>query len=275
MSEASVSALRVVVPEQQEDALLCQLWELGTLGVEHLAGTAAECALLAYFRGAPPGAALRAELPDARIEPADVPDVDWVARFRDGFRAFAAGGFRIRPAWQQADPADVRCLIVDPGRAFGTGSHESTRLCLSALEEMAAGRPLGRVVDVGSGTGLLAIAALRLGATSAVAIDVDPDAVHAAARHALLNDVRLGLVLGDGGRPLAAGCADTVLANLTAQLLLERSTELGALLGGGGRLVLSGLLRADAPAVAAAYARLGSITRRHDGDWAALRVDRP
>ena len=108
--------------------------------------------LLAYFPGpADVAEALRA-LPSARLEPIAVPDVDWVASFREGFRAFDVGGFRVVPAWEPA-PAGARVLRVDPARAFGTGTHETTRLCLLALEGLAAERPLGRVLDLGAGTG--------------------------------------------------------------------------------------------------------------------------
>jgi ribosomal protein L11 methyltransferase len=209
------------------------------------------------------------------VERVPVPDVDWVARFREGFRAFDAGGFRIVPPWDDAPTAAAgqRVLRVLPGRAFGTGTHESTRLCLAALESRAARGPLGRVVDVGAGTGILAVAAARLGAREVTAIDIDPEAVDSARLHAALNAVEVRLVRGDGGRPFAPGRFDLVLANLSSPLLLEKRAEIASLHAPGGALVLAGFLREDAAEIGAAYAAAGTAAARFDGDWAALVVE--
>src|SRR6185295_2287505 len=127
-------------PETQ-DLVVAQLWELGTSGIEER-----PTGLLAYFDGEMTAEALRAALPGASVTPTPVPDVDWVARFREGFRAFAVADFWIAPLWDEgATPAAKRRLVVDPGRAFGTGTHESTALCLEALARRAACGPLGRV----------------------------------------------------------------------------------------------------------------------------------
>lgn len=273
--------MRVRVAAAAEDLAVGLLWEAGTQGVEVRAVGRAEIALLAYFA---PRALLLDELKDAlapaaplEVEAAPVPAVDWVARFREGFSAFDAAGFRIVPEWDgdaRSAPA-ARRLVVDPGRAFGTGTHETTRLCLALLAERAASRPLGRVADVGCGSGILAVAARKLGAAHVVALDHDPEATAAARRHARLNAVDLDVVQGDGGRALAPGRFDLVLANLMAPLLLERRHELAALRAGGGALVLSGLLVSDLPAVGAAYAPLGRLAERRDGEWAALLVEQP
>jgi ribosomal protein L11 methyltransferase len=212
-------------------------------------------------------------VPGAIVEPAEIAVVDWVARFREGFRPFRAGRFRIVPAW--AAPIDLTdVIVVEPGRAFGTGTHETTRLCLTALEDLASRGPLGRVLDVGTGTGLLGVAAARLGARSVTAIDNDGTSIEAAVAHARLNDTRLDSVLGDGGKPFRPGAFDVVLANLTAPFLLERRAELGALVAEGGALVLSGLLGVDVPTLRAAYDGLGRCEETNDGEWAALRYRR-
>lgn len=273
---APVWALRLSAPVASEDLLLGWLWELGTLGVEHADSGPRQTTLIAYFPGTSEPATIHAALhalPGVRLEACPVPQVDWVARFRDGFRAFEAGGFHILPVWDAgaSEPAP-RTLVVDPGRAFGTGTHETTRLCLRALERLAAGPGLGRVVDVGTGSGLLAIAALRLGAARATGVDNDVEALGAAAAHARLNRVALRLLAADGGRGLRPRCADTLLANLMAPLLLERRDELLALLAPGGRLVLSGLLRGDADPVRDAYAAAGAVDTSSEGDWVALLV---
>jgi ribosomal protein L11 methyltransferase len=233
-------------------------------------------ALLAYFHDRP---GLVAELRDslapfgASVEPAEIPQVDWVARFREGFRPQRAGRFLIVPEWRRADPdadSDAVCLRVDPGRAFGTGTHETTRLCLAALERLARAGRLGRVLDLGSGTGILGVAAARLGAGPVVAADIDPDATAASRRHAHLNGVVLHCVLGDGGRPLRAGAFDLVLANLTAPLLHERRHEILGLRSPAGRLVLSGFLEEDVASLRADYAPAGPLALLEDGEWAAL-----
>jgi ribosomal protein L11 methyltransferase len=215
------------------------------------------------------------------VEPATIPDVDWVARVREGFRAFSAAGFRIVPAWdspagapdsRHPDSDAERVLVVEPGLAFGTGTHETTRLCLGALAERARAGPLGDVLDVGAGSGILAAAAALLGARRVVAVEIDPDALPVAARHRDLNHVTVRLVRGDGARPVRAASFDLVLANISAPLLVERARELAAAARAGGVLVLSGLLNEDVPDVRAAYAGHGPIEVRVEGGWSALLV---
>lgn len=263
-------AFRVTVSEPDEDFATAALWEAGTCGVEVQPAPGHEVSLLVYFSaGEISLESLRQRLPFARVVPSDVPEVDWVARFRETFRPFRVGRFLVTPPWVEAgEPGDR--LIVDPGRAFGTGTHETTRLCLATLEDAAAGAALGRVIDVGAGTGILGIAALRLGARLAVASDTDPEAVTSCRTHAGLNDVPLRVVRADGGRPFRGAAFDVVLANLTAPLLVERALELRTLLAAGGRLVLSGLLETDLLEVQAAFVDCGSPEARFDGEWAAL-----
>jgi len=258
------------VPADHEDWATALLWEAGTQGIEVQTAAGPEAVLLAYFpEKVDLAEALRA-LPAARVEPVPVPDVDWMARFRDSFRAFSAGGFEIVPAWDEPHLSSMRVLRIDPGRAFGTGTHETTRLCLAALESLAAEQPLGRVLDVGTGTGILAAAALLLGAPLAVAADVDPEATAEARRHATLNALPLHVVGADGGRGFRGGAFDLVLANLTAPLLVERRAELETLIAPGGHLVLSGLLVRDLPEIEMAYRGLPVAARSVDGEWAAL-----
>lgn len=277
------AAVLVRVRAEAEDLAVGLLWEAGTEGVEVRSVDSGDVALIAYF--APHDgllddlrAALAPAAPQA-LESVPVQAVDWVARFREGFRAFEAAGFQIVPDWEADAAAPTagtpRRIVVDPGRAFGTGTHETTRLCLSLLADLAQRRALPRVVDVGCGTGILAVAARKLGARHVVAVDFDPEATHSARVHARLNTVALHVVQADGGRALAPGRFDLVLANLMAPLLLARRDELGALAAPGGVLVLSGLLVDDVAEVRAAYAPLGRIEEHRDGEWAALLVERP
>lgn len=274
-----MQAFRITVPRDQEDGAIAILWEAGTSGVQVLFEAAGTVELLAYF----PGDAVLEEslrgalqgIPGARLEAARVPEVDWVARFREGFRPLQAGGFCIAPPWNVPDPPPGRLLIVDPGRAFGTGTHETTRLCLAALESVAGRRGLGRVLDVGTGSGVLAVGAALLGAMAAFGVDNDPEAVAAARRHAELNRVDLRLVLGDGARPFAGGAFEVVVANLSAPVLVGKPEELAGACAPGGTVILSGLLVDDLREVRAAYEGRGRLQELRDGEWAALVMETP
>jgi len=263
-------AWRVTVAASDEELATVALWEAGTAGLEVRDAPGGRIDLLAYFADDAPPLTLALLPPGAAVEPAVVPEVDWVARFREGFKAFRAGGFVVAPAWDAPGGPSAGVLVVDPGRAFGTGTHQTTRLCLGALEELAARRRLGRTLDLGSGTALLAVAAARLGALPVFASDIDPEATRASRHHAHLNGVRLGVVRADGGRGLREGSFDLVLANLMALLLIDRSAEIRSLVAPGGALVLSGLLVDDLPPVRAAFASCGTPNERLDGEWGAL-----
>ena len=262
-------AFRVTVVERDEDLVTGELYEAGTVGIEVGATTTDQVSLLAYFSNDVDLVALRERLKNATVEPVPVPDVDWVARFRESFRAFRVGRFVVAPPWDRpSDAGDL--LLVDPGRAFGTGTHESTRLCLDAIERLAARRALGRAVDIGTGTGILGIAAARLGAQPVVASDTDPEAIGSARAHSDLNGAALHLVRADGPGAFRRGAFDLVLANLTAPLLVAHARGLVALRAAGGALVLSGLLDADLDDVQGAYAAGGPPEVHRDGEWAAL-----
>lgn len=277
MSCQGTTAFRLVLRASDEDDATAWLWALGTQGIEVEPGAEGEVVLLAYFPARPDlEADLRTTLaarPGFRLEPAAVPDIDWVARFREVFQPFHVGGFRVAAPWNI--PAGLaggeRLLVIDPGRAFGTGTHETTRLCLRALEALAQERRLGRALDVGTGTGILAVAASLLGARPVIAVDNDRDSIDSARLHARLNHApALDLVLGDGGRPFANGRFDLILANLTAPLLRQRRDEIRSLLAPGAAVILSGLLIDDLDEIREAYAPLEPLEVRTDGDWAAV-----
>ena len=194
--------------------------------------------------------------------PAEAVPVDLGAAldaWRDHARAVTAGRFTVRPPWvAAAPPAGGIELVVDPGRAFGSGSHASTRLALRALGEVVAGGEA--VVDVGCGSGVLAVAALAAGAARAVAADVDPAALAATRANAERNGVadRLTVVGDVDDVPAALGpAADVVVANILAPVLVELAPAVRRLAAPGGAIVLSGLLAPQAPAVLAAYAAAG------------------
>ncbi len=271
-----MAAFEVTGPAGLEEHAVAACWEAGTLGLETLRGRSSDFRFHAYFelsreteRQAP---APLLQLPGIRARTVAVPEVDWVERFREGFRAFDVGPFAIVPAWKRDAPPGSIPIAMDPGQAFGTGTHETTRLCLKALDRV--GRDVlaaATVLDLGAGSGILSIAAIRLGARRAVAIELDPDAAREARRHAALNGVALAVVNGDLATPLRSGCADLVFANLQARLLIERAGQILAAARPEDCLVLSGLLRSDVDEVESAYSSC-EMRRYLEGDWVAIEV---
>jgi ribosomal protein L11 methyltransferase len=209
---------------------------------------------------------------------------EWRDVWKQYFRATRVGRtFVVRPSWDPGGVADGdRVIDLDPGRAFGTGGHASTRLAIALMEDVAS-RKVGRFLDLGCGSGILAIAAARLWPTAVgLAVDVDPEAAACAAENLARNRVvtvetRAG-TLADLTAPIEpAARFDVVLANIQADVLAELAYELPAYVAGGATVILSGLLEADAPGVFEAYraAGLALSARRDEEEWAALRLECP
>jgi ribosomal protein L11 methyltransferase len=204
---------------------------------------------------------------------------EWRDVWKQYFRAVRVGRtFLVRPTWDRvaAGPAD-RVIDIDPGRAFGTGGHASTRLCMVLAEEITA-QPVTRFLDLGCGSGILSIAAARLWpGASGLAVDLDPEAAACAAENLSLNQVdaaRVETRPGTLADAVHAGARfDLVLANIQADVLLGLAPALTAHLSPGGHLILAGLLQSDAAAVAEAYRGAGLVleARRDEDEWAALR----
>ncbi|HVF92438.1 MAG TPA: 50S ribosomal protein L11 methyltransferase [Blastocatellia bacterium] len=202
-----------------------------------------------------------------------VADQDWMQKWKEGFEAVAVGErLIISPSWKLPDETFGREVIeIDPGMAFGTGTHETTRMCLEAIERHWRG---GKMIDVGTGTGILAIAAAKLAPGSRIsAIDVDPLAVEAARSNAAINGVEAALEITEGQpRGFREGAFDVVAANLTAEVIIDLFDDLSACLAPSGSMILSGILttlRNDVEA-RAAEAGLAIVERREAGEWSAL-----
>ena len=223
------------------------------------------------------GAVLVADLPPVAIEsitrPFTVvdPQASWTDGWRDHARAWEAGPFVVRPPWVPR-PVDVTArfdMVIDPGTAFGSASHASTRQCLGLLGDLA---PTGSdVVDVGCGSGVLSVAAALLGAAHVVAVDVDPAAVSATAANARANGVGDRIdVSATSARDLAPGRADVVLANLLVPILEDLGPTLVGLVRPGGVIVAAGFLTEQRERVAAALAPARIEVTLESAPWAAV-----
>ena len=209
-----------------------------------------------------------------------VEEADWADAWKAYFPVMRVGRrLVIRPTWRRhrRAPDDV-VLALDPGMAFGTGLHPTTRLCLAGVEALADRGVLASasVLDVGCGSGILAIAALKLGAVSALGLDTDPIAIEATVANARRNALVRRLRAREGSLPSGEVPFDVVLANLIAGLLVPLATRLAEELRPGGVLLASGIFIDREGDVRAAFDAAGlEVTgRRAEGDWVALEAIR-
>ena len=241
-------------------------------------------------------AALRDHFPGIDAWPIDVPDEDWAARSQAAVRAITVGALTVAPPWDVPgrlkraptdrtstyDPTDSTSLyvkagfsqpniiIIQPSMGFGTGHHATTRLCLAAMQQIdVAGRS---VIDVGTGSGVLAIAARRLGAGGVLAIDDDPDAIAAAEANVRLNqESRIALEIADF-RSAMIRQFDLVTANLTGGLLTASADRLQSLAVPGGRLILSGIMDHEERQVLRAFASCAQEWRAQEDEWVCVAL---
>ena len=291
---AGVTAYVEVVVDVGDDAaeaLTNFLWEQGAVGVVEEALLAGPSRLRAFFPLTASGdtlaltvrvdaylAGLRAlghaAGPRARVAP--VADADWASAWREHFRPVAVGrSLLIAPPWEQPAAGKRVVLSIEPGRAFGTGHHGTTATCLELLESLVAAERPARALDLGTGSGILAIAAARLGVADVLACDSDPDAIAAAGANAERNGVseRVRTVVDDVAT-LAAPPAPLVLANLLAAAHRAFAARYTVLVADGGVLVAGGLLDAEADDVAATLAAHGfrrEAARSLEG-WTSLAL---
>jgi ribosomal protein L11 methyltransferase len=249
--------------------------------------------LEAYFDGKPNSAALaavQALVPSSkgvRAVAERIRDADWVTLSQAGIEPVHAARFYVHTGTNKGEvPEGAKAYRIDAGLAFGTGTHETTAGCLIALDRLKReGKRFENLLDVGTGTGLLAFAALHLWPRAyATASDIDPRAVDVTADNAELNGVRLGG--GQGALALAAAAGvehplligrapyDLVIANILAGPLVELAPSIAAVLAEAGTLILAGLLVSQAETVAQAYRRQGLrlVHRADRGDWPTLTL---
>jgi ribosomal protein L11 methyltransferase len=272
--------IRLALRVRRADAeiVLAELLALAPAGVEEtdVAADVVEYAVYGAPGELPALPDLRAAAGDALVDVAttEVAD-DWAERWRAFHQPVTVGGrLHVRAPWHPPGPAGAHDIVIDPGQAFGTGAHATTRMCLELLLDLDLDEPPGSVVDLGCGSGVLAIAAAKLGHGPVLGVDHDPLALEATAHNAAVNGVEVAVRGYDLTRDGPAPAAPLVLANLLGPLLRRLAAEGFDEVGGAAprALVASGLLADEAAGVAAAFARRGlhERTRRTYGEWAAL-----
>ena len=232
---------------------------------------------------------LASQFPDLSIQPLDVPDEDWVARSQADLRAVRIGNIIVAPPWDIPHTGKLKLdlaaesggtpltrpvvIVIRPSMGFGTAHHATTRLCLAALQHLdVRGRS---AIDIGTGSGVLAMAASRLGAAPVVGIDDDPDALHAAGENLSLNRGADVALRAADLRSTGPDTFDLVMANLTGALLVEAAGRLHDLTAQGGRLIVSGFIRHEEEAVRAAYSDLAVSNRSEEDEWVCVGFERP
>ena len=250
------------------------------LAAVHEAGSDAE-PLWRVFLTDPAGTSrVAAQLQDefaadgCRVTLVEIEDEDWAARSQANLTHVRVGRLVVAPPWDipQGLPHDTHLIVIPPSMGFGTGHHETTRLCLRLLQDLdLRGK---RLVDVGTGSGVLAIAAVLLGAGSVEGIDYDEDALTSARESVAVNGLsgRIRLRAADI-RSDRTAAADVVTANLTGALLVAVAPELASIADAGGSLILSGFQPPEAASVVAAFAPFATVASLIvDGEWHAAHL---
>ena len=264
--------VHVAVAARDVDLASDRLWVAGAIGIEEQGDD--PVLLLAGFADEAAARAAAAAETDAVVE--EVVDDSWADAWRAWARPVRVGEVLVQPAWQPlADDHGAAVVItIDPGRAFGSGGHASTALALEALWD----EPLdgAHVLDVGTGSGVLAIAAVRRGAAQVVGTDIDPAALVACAATAAANGVGSRVLAVDEPPSAFATAFDAVLANLPGDVLRDLAPDLAAVVVEGGCLVLSGMIDEQLDGVVASYVDAGCAPRKvlHRDGWAAVVLDR-
>jgi ribosomal protein L11 methyltransferase len=269
-----VLRLAIRVARADAEIVLVELLELAPSGVEEVdvSDDVVEYAVYGSPGELPELPDLSAACGEALIEVStSVVADDWAERWREFHKPLVLDGLTVRPPWEPLSES-VLDVVIDPGQAFGTGAHATTRLCLELLLGVEA---RGAFVDIGCGSGVLAIVAARLGYGPVLAFDFDPLSVEASAVNAAVNGVAVAVERLDlRSDPLPDLGGATVAANLLRPLLLLLASRLADL---PGRLIASGLLEHEADEVSAAFAARGLVERerRTLGGWSALMLEQP
>lgn len=283
MSKEQWYALDVDVEPRAVEAVEYALMEAGAGGTETATYNTDVTRIVGYFEGVPDRERVRNqlfealriyELPSSSVRDMNVREVeqrDWLEEWKKNWQPVQVGRFIIAPPWSELDDKPDRCVIrIEPGMAFGTGTHETTRLCLAAMQSYFEG---GSFLDVGTGTGILAIAAASCAPGAHVeAYDIDADAVQIARENAVANGVAERINFHVGSIDEQTSSADFICANLTADVIAKMLPTLVAL--SCGRLVLSGILETQIEGIVAQLGQLAitDVEIARDGEWVAIIV---
>ncbi len=228
-------------------------------------------------------ALVKPAFPAARIEREDIPDVDWIAKSLEGLQPVRAGRFVVHGSHDRdtARPGEI-AIEIDAGQAFGTGHHGTTAGCLEVIERVMRSRKIRSALDLGTGSGVLAIAARKLAPIPVLATDIDPIATRVARENVRKNGIASGIVLetATGFHHTAFrrhGPFDLIIANILARPLMRMAPQLAAHLAPGGQVVLSGILANQRWKVIAAYSGAGlrHVRTIWRNGWVTIHLDRP
>ena len=216
--------------------------------------------------------ALRTAFPDVELETLDVPDENWAERSQASLRAVTVGGLTVAPPWDVSPERAETTIVILPSMGFGTGHHATTRLCMTALQRADVSK--ASVLDVGTGSGVLALAAARLGATRVMGIDNDPDAITNAMENRALNQIDVEFrIAGVEDTVIDDADFDLLLANLTGGALIRHAKRIEDLIRKGGRMILSGLREEEERDVLGAFEATLTSRTVEDG-WICLVLRR-
>jgi len=276
--------LSVLVRRDAAEEAIERLVLLGATAIEERdettmtgAGAADAACLVAGFADSAARDAAALALSHGGVEaiPMDVADDGWSSGWRAFFKPVELSRLLIVTPWMRVEARGRATIVIDPGLAFGTGGHATTRLVLELLERRAIERGLpAEVLDVGTGSGVLAIAAIKLGATSAVAIDIDPAAVIATRENAAANGVDAAVEARAGTAAEVSGAFALVLANIELAAFEICAASVAARVVPGGELYVSGLLVSQVDACAALFPGFETIASAAEDGWAALALRR-
>ena len=258
----------VVIPRARVEIASAQLFELGCCGVVE-EDISDGVRLTAYFGAEQNEEEVRQALVPYECRFEQVPDTDWTLSWRSFFRpVYPSPRMAICPPWDRVpDPPGGFTIAIDPQMAFGTGHHETTRLALLGLEKKITSGD--RVLDVGTGSGILSIAAVKLGASEVVAVDIEADAIENARANCVLNGVDTKVVLGQYSVDRVSDIFDVVVANIISSILLPMVPELAKRLHPEGYAILGGILDREREAFCTVLDRTDLVIDEmiEDGEW--------
>ena len=256
------------MPRAKVEIVSAQLFELGCCGVAE-EDISDEVRLTAYFETMQNEAEIRQVLMPYECRFEQVPDTDWTLGWRSFFQpVYPTPRMAICPPWDRVpDPPSGFTIAIDPQMAFGTGHHETTRLALLGLEKRITSG--GRVLDVGTGSGILSIAAVKLGAAEVMAVDIEAAAIENARANCILNGVDAKVVLEQHSVDRVSGVFDVVVANIISSILLPMVPELAKRLEPEGCAILGGILLREREALCTALHRANLVLDEmlEDGEW--------